>query len=159
MAFQILLNLVLALTWSMLNNNWSIVSLGVGYMLGLILLYLFRKFFSAPFYVKRFVSVFNLLILFFKELVLSNISVIKDVLNPRLQIQPGIFALPIDVKTDVEITTLANLISLTPGTLTVDVSHDNKILYIHALHVPDAEAAIKGIKDTFEKRIMEVTQQ
>jgi multicomponent Na+:H+ antiporter subunit E len=158
MPFQILLNLVLAIVWAMLKNSWTLLDLMTGYFIGLVLLYIFRKFLPTAFYMKRVLAVVQLIILFLKELVLSNVTVVKHVLNPKLDIQPGIFALPTELRTRFEITTLANLISLTPGTLTIDVSHDNSTLYIHAMDVPDTEAAIKAIKDSFERQIMEVTR-
>jgi multicomponent Na+:H+ antiporter subunit E len=80
------------------------------------------------------------------------------ILKPKLDIKPGIFAYPTELKQDWEITVLANLITLTPGTLVVDVSPDNKILYVHAMDIDDAEDSIKGIRDTFEKSIMEVSR-
>lgn len=76
----------------------------------------------------------------------------------RLTFEPGIFALPIEVEKDWEITLLSNLITLTPGTLTVAVSEDNTKLFIHAMHIDDIEDSINDIKNTFEKAIMEVTK-
>jgi multicomponent Na+:H+ antiporter subunit E len=103
-------------------------------------------------------AVIQLLLLFLKELVLSNISVLKHVLKPRLDIKPGIFALETELTKDWEITTLANLITLTPGTLVVDVSLDSKTLYIHAMDIPEKHEAIDSIKNSFEKAIMEVSR-
>jgi multicomponent Na+:H+ antiporter subunit E len=70
--------------------------------------------------------------------------------------RPAILAIPLDVKTDLEITTLANLITLTPGTLSLDVSSDRKVLYIHAVYVHDVPAFKKYIKDSLERRVREV---
>ncbi len=72
--------------------------------------------------------------------------------------RPGIFAYPTVLKKDWEITVLSNLITLTPGTLVVDVSPDNKILYIHAIDIEDAEETIDSIRNSFEKAIMEVSR-
>lgn len=72
--------------------------------------------------------------------------------------KPGIFALRTELQTDWEITILANLITLTPGTLVIDVSPDNKTLYIHAMDIDDVDDAINSIKNTFEKAIMEVSR-
>jgi len=63
---------------------------------------------------------------------------------------------PLDVQDDVQITMLANLISLTPGTLSVDVSDDKKNLYVHAMYGDDPDAEVKRIKHSFEHRIQEV---
>jgi multicomponent Na+:H+ antiporter subunit E len=102
--------------------------------------------------------VVNLIAIFIKELLLSNIAVLKVIIKPKLDIQPGIFALPTELKNDWEITLLANLITLTPGTLVVDISDDNRTLYIHAMDASDVVAAISSIKNTFEKAIMEVSR-
>jgi multicomponent Na+:H+ antiporter subunit E len=68
----------------------------------------------------------------------------------------AIIAIPLDAESDLEITVLANLITLTPGTLSLDVSQDRKILYIHAMHVRDVDKFRHDIKARFERRVMEV---
>lgn len=91
---------------------------------------------------------------------MANWEVLKFVYKPNLKTsaKPGIFALPIELKTNWEITMLANLITLTPGTLSVAVSADQSTIYIHAMDIPDVEESINGIKNSFEKAIMEVTR-
>lgn len=158
MAFQILLNVLLAFVWMFLKVSYDPVSFLVGYFFGLLIIFTFRRFFHSRFYLLRVIAVLNLILIFIKELLLSNIAVLKVILKPKLDIRPGIFALQTDLKEDWEITVLANLITLTPGTLVVDVSHDNKTLYIHAMDLEDAQEAIDSIKTTFEKAIMEVSR-
>jgi len=158
MAFQILLNFVLALTWMFLQVSYDPITFVVGYILGLFILFLMRRFFTERFYLLRVIAIINLILLFLKELVLSNIAVLKTVIKPKLDMQPGIFALPTELKKDWEITLLANLITLTPGTLVVDVSDDQKVLYIHAMDVPDVQESITSIKQSFERAIMEVSK-
>jgi multicomponent Na+:H+ antiporter subunit E len=63
---------------------------------------------------------------------------------------------PLDARTDAEITFLANLITLTPGTLSLGVSHNRSILYIHAMYVTDRERLIAEVKDGFERRVLEL---
>lgn len=75
-----------------------------------------------------------------------------------MDMQPGIIALPTDLRSNWEITLLANLITLTPGTLSVDVSADNNFIYIHAMDLPDVDETINQIKGTFEKAIKDVTR-
>jgi multicomponent Na+:H+ antiporter subunit E len=158
MAFQILLNFILAFVWMFLKTSYSPASFFVGYFFGLLIIYIFRRFFTSRFYLLRVVAVLNLIYIFSLELILSNISVLKAVLRPKLNIKPGIFAFPTELKEDWEITMLANLITLTPGTLVVDLSPDNRILYVHAMDITDADEAIQSIKNTFEKAIMEVSR-
>ncbi len=107
----------------------------------------------------RLGRVLSLVLLFFKELALSAWKVAVMVTRPKLDVQPGIFAYPLTVTTDFEITLLANLITLTPGTLSVDVSSDRKMLYVHAIDCSDIETAKNDIKNGFEKKIMEAFQQ
>ena len=158
MAFQILLNVFLAFIWMFLKVSTEPIDFFVGYFFGLLLLFTFRRFFPTRFYLVRVIAVINLIAIFIKELLLANIAVLRVIIKPKLDIQPGIFALSTDLNKDWEITLLSNLITLTPGTLVVDISDDNKILYIHAMDASDAEAAIASIKNTFEKAIMEVSR-
>ncbi|MBS4190721.1 Na+/H+ antiporter subunit E [Bacillus sp. FJAT-49705] len=158
MAFQILLNVFLGFLWMFFTVSYEPVTFLKGYLLGLVIIFSFRRFFQSRFYLLRVIAAINLVLLFIKELILSNISVIKLVLKPKLDIRPGIFALPTVLEKEWEITILANLITLTPGTLVVDVSEDNKLLYIHAIDIDDVEDAIISIKDSFEKAIMEVSR-
>lgn len=158
MSFQILLNVFLAFIWMFLQNEYNGSTFLVGYFFGCLIILGFRRFFGSRFYILRVLAVISLLYIFMRELILSNISVLKVVLKPKLDMKPGIFALETDLTKDWEITILANLITLTPGTLVVDVSQDNKTLYIHAMDIGDVDEAIQDIKGTFEKAIMEVSK-
>ena len=120
----------------------------------LLLLWLSSLLYSRPY----FHSFYHALLLFFffiKELVVANLTVAYYVITRGLQFQSAILKLPLDLKTDWQIALLANLITLTPGTLTLDISPDKKFLYFHTLDVPggDIEAAKQKIKAGFEKRI------
>lgn len=158
MAFQILLNIFLAFLWMFIKSEYNLASFFSGYFFGFVVLFALRRFFSSSFYLYRIFAVFRLAYIFMVELILSNIDVLKVILKPRLDIRPGIFAFPTVLEKDWEITILANLITLTPGTLVVDISDDNKTLYIHAMDINDADESIQHIKATFEKAIMEVSR-
>lgn len=80
------------------------------------------------------------------------------VLKPKLELQPMIFAMPTVLEEDWQITLLASLITLTPGTIVIHVSDDQRTLYVHAIDVDDVEEAINSIKQTFEKAILEVSR-
>jgi multicomponent Na+:H+ antiporter subunit E len=69
--------------------------------------------------------------------------------------QPGVIALPLSARTEMEITLVANLISLTPGTLSLDVSDDRKVLYIHAMFLDDEEELRRNLKE-MEHRALEL---
>jgi multicomponent Na+:H+ antiporter subunit E len=93
---------------------------------------------------------------FLWELVLANLRVAFDVLTPRHRMRPGIIAVPLAARSDLEITLFANLISLTPGSLSLDVSDDRRVLYVHATYLEDAEALRARVKRAFERRVVEL---
>jgi multicomponent Na+:H+ antiporter subunit E len=101
---------------------------------------------SAPFdraVLPRPLGLARLVLAFFVELVKSALSVAREAWRPRLAVKPGVLRIPLTVHTDIEITMLASLISLTPGTLSLDVSPDGKHLYVHALLVLDDGTEIR----------------
>jgi multicomponent Na+:H+ antiporter subunit E len=158
MAFQILLNFILGFIWMFLSNDYSSLAFAKGYFFGILILFVLRRFFQHRFYIYNVIAIIKLLYIFLIELVKSNISVLKVILSPKLNLRPGIFALETELKKDWEITILSNLITLTPGTLVLEVSEDNKTLYIHAMDIDDVEQAKLDIKNTFEKAIKEVSR-
>ncbi|MCM3730792.1 Na+/H+ antiporter subunit E [Fictibacillus nanhaiensis] len=158
MTFQLILNLLIGVIWMFLSESYSFASFLVGFVIGAALLFLLNRFIPDSYYFKQVKAIGYLIFLFIKELIMANLEVLKWVYKPKLDFQPGIIALPIDVKKNWEITLLANLITLTPGTLSVDVSRDQRYIYIHAIDLPDVNQTIVGIKDTFEKAIREVTR-
>lgn len=86
----------------------------------------------------------------FIELLKAAWQTLRCVYAPRGTIRPAILAVPLDASSPLGITFFANMITLTPGTTTLDVSRDRHILYVHALDAPDPDAAIQGMKDTLE---------
>ncbi len=91
---------------------------------------------------------------YLKELVLASVRVAHDALTPTHHMRPAMLAIPLDAKTDFEILLLANLISMTPGTVSIDVSTDRRVLYLHAMYVGDPEALRHEIKTTLESRVL-----
>jgi multicomponent Na+:H+ antiporter subunit E len=96
----------------------------------------------------------NFIAFFLKEIILANLRIAYDVLTPPFYMQPRVIAVPLDAETDIEITLLANLISLTPGTLSLDVSADRRVLYVHAMYAADPNAARREMKDGIEQRLL-----
>lgn len=158
MAIQILINFSFAIGWMFIQKDYTTMSFISGYIFGLIALFVFRHFLQSPFYLFRVWAIIKLIWLFIIELIKANIDVVKIVLRPKLDNQPGIVAVETRLETNFEIATLAALISLTPGTVSMDFSEDSKTIYIHAIHVPDKEEMIDDIHNTFEQAIMEVTK-
>src|SRR5690606_4790039 len=100
----------------------------------------------------------SLTLLFLYELGVRAIKVAKIVLTPDLKsvLNPAIVAVPLNVTSDAEIALLANLITLTPGTLSVDVSDDRRTLYVHVLALSSRDELIAEIANGFERKVKEV---
>jgi multicomponent Na+:H+ antiporter subunit E len=96
----------------------------------------------------------RLLALVLYELALSSIRVAWDVVTPRHRSRPGILAVPLDARSDVEITVLASLICLTPGSLCLDVSADRRTLYVHSMFIGEPDRDRQALKDSFERRVL-----
>lgn len=158
MTFQIVINLIIAVMWMFLSESYTTSSFITGYILGILLLLLLYRFIPDAFYLKRVFKITGLGWLFIKELVSSNIDIVKFVYKRNPEFEPGIFALPTELTSNLEIMLLAKLTSLTPGTLSVTISHDKSHLYIHAMNIDDIDKNVRTIKNSFEKAIMEVTR-
>lgn len=150
-----LVNVLLALSWSAVSGSFSLGNLLFGFVLGALAMSLIREQVGSVGYFSRIRRVSSLFALFLYELVLSGFRVAILVLSPNMNLKPGIFAYELKVDRDLEITLLANLITLTPGTLSVDVSPDRSTLYIHALDCADPDQIRKEIADGFERKILE----
>ena len=151
-----LINVLLALIWAAVTGLYSLGNLTLGFVLGIFALSLIREQVGSVGYFSRVRRVAALVLVFLYELVMSSIRVAITVLSPNMNLKPGIFAYRLECDQDVQITLLANLITLTPGTLSVDVSEDRKHLYIHALDCSDLEETRRDIAVNFERRILEV---
>lgn len=158
MSTQILLNFFLAFTWMFMTNSFTPAGFAIGFLVGLAVIILMRRFFTGRLYLTRVWAVIKLILLFLRELILSSIQVLLIVLRPKMNIKPAIFEMETELKEDWEVTLLSALITLTPGTLVVGISDDQKRLYIHALDFEDIENAVSSIKNTFERAILEVSR-
>lgn len=152
-----LLNVMLAFAWAALLGEFSVVNLVAGFGLGYLMLWVMQFVMQSSTYFVKVRQVIALIYIFTIELIKSNLRVAYSVIFPE-QIRPGIVAIPLDIKSDSEITLLANMITLTPGTLSLDVSNDRTVLYVHGMHVDDLESFRRDIKEGFERRVQEAFQ-
>ena len=151
------LNVLLAMAWVALTGNSDPVNFIEGFVLGYVILWLSRRVYGPSIYFSTVPKAIRLIGFTVWELVVASLRVAYLVLSPSMPVRPGIVAIPLDVKSDVAITSLANLISLTPGTLSLDVSDDLRVLYIHAMYIEgDPSSVRREIKAGFEKRVKEV---
>ena len=149
------LNLALALGWAALVGSFTLPSLLAGFALGYAALWVARPLFGDTAYFERLWRVLRLAVFFIYELVISSLRVVWDVVTPTHLSRPGIVAMPLDAKGDGEILLVASLISLTPGSLSLDLSPDCRTLYVHAMFVDDPEVVRSELKEGLERRVME----
>lgn len=158
MSFQLLLNIFLAFLWMLLRNTWSGLDFLVGYLVGLVLVFGMRRFYPTPFYMGRVLALGKLMGLFSKELMQSSFFVIRQVLSPRMNFAPGILKLDTRLEGDWEITALSLLITLTPGSVVVEVGPDQRCLYVHAMDSGAAGHTLIPTVYAYEQAIMGVTR-
>ncbi len=150
------INVLLAVVWASLMADFSLSSLGVGFLLGYAALWVAQPLFGGPsLYHRRVFRVVRLFLFFLYELVVSSLRVAWDVLTPSQKSRPAFIEMPLDVESDLEILLVTNLISLTPGTLSLDVTPDRKTLLVHAMFAEDPEALIAELKDGMERKVKE----
>jgi multicomponent Na+:H+ antiporter subunit E len=107
-------------------------------------------------YVQKLPLFFSFLVYYAWELLKSNAVILYEISTPGLRIRPGVIGIPIRARTDLEITILANLITMTPGTLSLDISPDRRTLYIHAMYIHDPDVLRKDIQENLERRVLEL---
>ncbi|MEK5330432.1 MULTISPECIES: Na+/H+ antiporter subunit E [unclassified Lysinibacillus] len=160
MAMQFILNLFIATLWLLLQDEITpqFSTFLMGFIVGIGILYAMHRFYGTQFYLRRVFSIIKLLWLFNWELLLSSYNVLKQITTPKLNITPGIFTYKTELNGDWEITALAILLTLTPGSVVMEVSEDGDLFYIHAMDIEQSKDAVVRSIGKFEKAIMEVTR-
>lgn len=166
MYYMMFHNIILAITWCLLQGKFTLVEFILGFLYGYGILYALRavvddqngqhQALTTGDYFAVTARSMGYFFVFLQELIKANLEVVKIVLSRELKMTPGIIAYKLDVKTDAGITLLANSITLTPGTLSVDLSEDRKTLYVHALHIEDADELEESIRNSLEKYTQEI---
>ncbi|PWH15278.1 MAG: Na+/H+ antiporter subunit E [Anaerolineae bacterium] len=154
-----LANILLALLWVSLSGVFSPANLLFGFLIGYLALFVSRRAFAPSNYFGVVERLVRFIFFFAYELFLANLRVAYEVLTPRHNMHSRVIALPLRARTDFEITALAILISLTPGTLSLDVSADKRVLFIHAMFAEDEEEVRKDIQNNLEARLLAIWRQ
>jgi multicomponent Na+:H+ antiporter subunit E len=147
-------NLVLAAAWCGLLGAFSLTGLAVGFLASFAALGAAQPLYGAAPYFRRLPRLAWLGVYFLQELVVSSWKVALAVLAFRRTWRPGIIALPLDCRSDLERATVANMITLTPGTLSLEFSDDRGALYVHGMFVDDPEAVRRELKDGMERAVL-----
>jgi multicomponent Na+:H+ antiporter subunit E len=157
----VLYSIALGFIWCFVHGVVNLSNFLVGAMIGPFVikpfkdLYDFREEVSYKERLKRIPKQIHYFSILIVQIIKASIVVAKIVLQPKINIKPGIIAVPIRAKTDVGITAISNTISLTPGTLTIDVSDDRSALYVHCIDIDDVKEIRDSIKDDLEEYVLE----
>lgn len=106
--------------------------------------------------VQRLYRALQLSLFFLSEVVVSGVTVAIEVLRPRMQLQPAIVAIPVPGLSPTGVMVVANMVTMTPGSLSVYMDEEAQVLYVHAMHVQDADAFRRKLQRSFVRRVQEV---
>ncbi len=154
-----LLSAVLALTWLMLNESASVGNLLLAAVLALLLPWLVRRLLGPGPQIRSWRTVWRLAGVMLFDIAKSNVHVARRVLGPEEQMQPRFVWVPLEIRSPHGIVALASIITLTPGTVSGELSDDHRWLLVHALHCPGAEAEaalVADIKARYEQPLLEI---
>ncbi|MCP1676664.1 multicomponent Na+:H+ antiporter subunit E [Natronocella acetinitrilica] len=149
-------NIMLALVWLTLTGNFSAPGMLAGFIFGYMVLWLVAAGTGRRMgYIQKIPQIISFTCYYIWELLKSNMRVAYEVLTPTHSMKPGVIGLPLDAQSDAAITIFANLVTFTPGTLSLDVSNDRRMLFIHAMYIDDEEQLVADLKH-MERRVIKL---
>ncbi|MBR9828521.1 MAG: Na+/H+ antiporter subunit E [Oceanospirillales bacterium] len=149
-------SLLLLVVWLLLNNTVSPGHLVLGTFLAFTIPLLCAPLQTPQPRVHRPLLALRYMLRVLGDIVVANIEVAVLVLGPMRKLQPGFVAIPLDIESELPITLLASTVSLTPGTVSAELSDDRRWLYVHALHLTDEQALIDTVKSRYEAPLKEI---
>ena len=151
------LTLVLVLLWILLLNSYSVGGLLMGVVLGVLISHLTSQFWPERPPIKSLGKAFSYLGLVAWDVVVANMQVTRIILFRRADsLDVRWVVLPLELRSPEAISVLAGTITMTPGTVSCDLSADGRSLLVHCLDAPDAEDAVRAMKDRYEARLKEI---
>ncbi|WP_437922262.1 Na+/H+ antiporter subunit E [Sphingobacterium sp. LRF_L2] len=151
-----LMNLLLSGIWVALTGSMYYTNFLFGFMLGFFVLWIMNRNEIDQRYFYRVPKIISFILYFIFEVVKANVQVAFDVVTPKYFFKPGIVKYPLQASTDFEINLLTTMLSLTPGTLILDISEDKKTMYIHVMYLSDPEKFVKQTKMGLERRLLAI---
>lgn len=155
MVKQFLMNLLLSFIWVALTGSMYYSNFLFGYLLGFFTLWIMNKNEADKRYFYRVPKTIGFVFYFLYEMLVANLQVAYDVITPKYFFKPGIVRFPLEATTDLEINLLSMFISLTPGTILLDVSDDKKSIFIHVMYLDSREKFIDRMRIS-EKKLLEI---
>jgi len=151
-----ILTLVLWGVWLLLNNTIGAGHIVLGLILAIFIPWLTSGFWPEKVRIQSPLTLVKFLGVVLWDILVANMAVAKLILGRNKNLNPGFFYIDLDIETPLGISLLANTISLTPGTVSCDLTEDRKRLLVHALHIEDIPATIKEIKERYEAPLKKV---
>ena len=153
---QPLLSVALLAVWLLAHNAFTPGLVLLGALLAVVVPIATRHFWPEYPRTVRYAPLARLTATVLLDIVVANVRVARLILGPKERLRPAFFELPVTLRGDFAITLLASIISLTPGTVSADLSSDRRTLLVHGLDVDDAEHAVTSIKQRYERLLAEV---
>ncbi len=150
------LSLLLFVVWLLLVAEVSVAHVLLALFLAWGIPIVCRPFLKDLPPVRRFFAALRLVALVTYDIVVANIAVARLILGPTARLNPVFVSVPLTLTQPMSISLLASIITMTPGTVSSDLSQDNKILIVHALDCSDPEALIADIQQRYEKPLLEI---
>jgi len=148
------INTALAVVWTALIGDFALADLAVGFALAWGALWVAQPLYGPTDYFRQGWAAVVLVWVYLVELALSASRVLWTVLTPRMRTQPALVVVPHALTTDLQVMVLANLITLTPGTLCLGVTQDGKALFVHSMFGGGGPEAVRArIRHTLERRV------
>lgn len=142
--------------WLLMVNEFSAGHIVLGAILAWLIPFLTHSFWPEATTLRKPLLATRFVLLVLWDIVVANVILALRVLGPMKKLQPAFMTLPLDIKEDFTITLLASTISLTPGTVSADLSADRSALLIHVLHVDDIDASVTELKQRYETPLKEI---
>lgn len=151
-----LMNLLLSFIWVALTGSLYYSNFLFGFLLGFFILWVMNRQEEDRRYFNKVPKTIGFIFFFIYEMIAANVQVAYDVITPKYFFKPGIIRYPLEATTDIEINLLSTMISMTPGTLILDISEDKKSLFIHVMYLKNREHFIEQIKRGYEHKLLEI---
>lgn len=150
------MNLLLSFIWVALTGSMYYTNFVFGFLLGFFVLWIMNRNDIDQRYFYRVPKILSFVVYFLYQMVKANLQVAYDVMTPKYFMKPGVIRYPLNATTEFEINLLSTMISLTPGTLILDISEDKKTMYIHVMYLEDPETFVRETKTGLERRLLEI---
>ena len=153
-----LMTLMLIIVWLLLVNAISFGHIMLGILFGVAIPWFTNRFWpERPKIAKPVQLVRFFLGTFLRDIIVANLNVVRLILQPDIsRLQLGFIAVPLDIADQMVISILASVISLTPGTVSAEITLDRRVLIVHGLDIPDRKAAVRTIKTRYEAPLKEI---